>query len=166
MREFLKLYEEEIEDKFEYSEFQDMIQKLKDVFNQAEPVQTAAIMLCNIISKIVDNSDNQQDLIDSFQTELNHALETSENEIGEPTDDVEESPIDFSEKFDDMNDDLEDDENEDETDDGEDSDDDSEEDDGFMLDDVEKNSKNEKFQNLKKITSLKKEGKSKPKSEE
>jgi hypothetical protein len=153
MKTFLKLYEEENKDELSIDEFNETIDKLKDVFNNADPVQTGAVMLCDIIKKIVDDSDNQQDLIDSFKTQLDSVLESTDTEA---TDDTTDEPaIDFDEKFDEMND-LELDDPGEAT-----ADDNIVDQDEYKLDSVEANSKEEKFANLKKVTGAKKSGKDK-----
>ena len=150
MKEFLKLYEEENKDELTIDTFNETIDRLKEVFNAAEPVQTGAVMLCDIIKKIVDKAEDQQTLIDDFQNELEEVLSAVEEpEEGEP---AEEFSMDFDEKFNEMND-MDIDTPEDTPED--------EESEGFVLDDVEKNSKEEKFSNLKKVTGAKKSGKDK-----
>lgn len=156
MKKFLELYEEEVtKDEMDIDSFKETLQKLKDVFNNAEPPQTAAIILVDIIEKTVDESDDQQTLIDSFKEQIESALEsldTEDKEAGEG----EESPIDFEEKFDEMNDIEIGDDGEELEDTGEKSTDNEEDDAHYMLDDVESNSKEEKFSNLKKVTAAKK----------
>jgi hypothetical protein len=151
MKKFLALYEEENKDELTIETFTETIDRLKEVFNAAEPVQTGAVMLCDIIKKIVDKAEDQQTLIDDFQNELEDVLSAVEEpEDGEDTD---EFTMDFDAKFDEMNDiDI---------DSPEDSTEAPEEDDGYALDDVEKNSKEEKFSNLKKVTGAKKSDKDK-----
>ena len=151
MKTFLKLYEEENKDELSIDEFNETIDKLKDVFGNADPVQTGAVMLCDIIKKIVDDSDSQQDLIDSFKSQLDSVLEASGDDSDE-TEDGEDAVIDFDEKFDEMSDiELD---GETETTDDVDGDD-------YKLDGVEANSKEEKFANLKKVTAAKKSDKGK-----
>lgn len=160
MKKFLELYEEEVtKDEMDIDSFKETLQKLKDVFNNAEPPQTAAIILVDIIEKTVDESDDQQTLIDSFKEQIESALESLDTE-DEETPDGEEPAIDFEEKFDEMNDIEVGDEEIDDV--GENSTDNEEDDSHYMLDDVESNSKEEKFSNLKKVTAAKKA----PKKEE
>lgn len=157
MNKFLKLYEEENQEEniLTIENFNETIEKLKEVFNNTEPVQTAGVLLLDIIGKIVNDSDQQQDLIDAFQDQLETALETAETESTHDIGDGDEA-INFDEKFQEMNDEDDDFESELEV---------SEEpiDDSFMLDDVETNSKDEKFKNIKEL--LKPEEKSKKKAE-
>lgn len=161
MKKFLKLYEEENQEEnvLTIDSFTETIEKLKEVFNNSEPIQTAGVLLLDIISKIVNDSDNQQDLIDEFQKQLEDALETAEQDNME-TPEGEEGIIDFDDKFQEMND--MDDSFGEFGDESLDTETEIEDEAGYVIDDIEKSSKDEKLSNIKEL--LKPSEKSKPKS--
>jgi len=145
MEKFLRLYEEENQEEslLTIDKFNETIEKLKEVFNNSEPVQTAGVLLLDIISKIVNDSDNQQDLIDSFQQQIEDALQTAEQDLGSDGLEGDENDMNYDEMFQDMNDD--------EFNEVGDVEGEQVEDEGFVLDDTEKNSKEEKFSNIKEL---------------
>lgn len=147
--DFLKLYEDTYpEDKDSLESVYELIDKLSDIFDSNE--DEGGKLMLDLIQKMIDNAEYKQDMIDEFKSALEEIVEQESDEFESPEfeEDIEgkrDFDINDYEK-DDLDNDIEDVEFEDEDDEEE----DDEEEDNYVIDDVEFNSKNEKFNNIKK----------------